>query len=660
MEKKAGDGVGDGPPNDKELGASSTSTATQPPPSSSNSSISTLTHQRDITRATQNSLRDAVGAFPIAGPGGGGPSSASGNTNDNSNSNSNLNNNATSSTSHTLGNNTPPYYSHNYTNENLPPNIDIIAEATLVPNPDDRNENGSRGGRGDVVVEDGTSSGDDVDTLGLGWDDEAELGGAALDTVSIAVSAITTPYIPAPPPRPRRREGEERREADEESPEAVNAPPHDNTIENENQEQHSASHQGRETPVTATLTADVTTRSSNGAAPSNSSQNNGEGNNGPPPPTVTASSLGTITEAKPMDNMTVFVCGKTFRFEKWHLILLGMLVLIVIIVPTAVVVPRNKKEQEEELQQQEELLQQQQQQQQEQSLSWTREEIENIVSPSISLPTLLEVPTSSQSLAIDWLAHGGGTDVISGPNKESVEWRIQQRYILAVLYYTTNGETSWTNQYGFLDNDLHECDWGEMLNNGWNSLDCNDDMEVELINLWQNNLMGPIPSELASLTKVTAIDFSTNSLTGEIPIEIYNMMNSLNYLNLGYNMLTGTLASELGNLVKLTYLMVDHNDMTGTIPSELGKLTELSGWLSVEGNKLTGTVPESLAQLTKATWIYLHYNDLTGDINFMCDALKPIESPDGAYTNETSPLLKLWADTEEVNCTCCDCCPIVE
>ena len=108
--------------------------------------------------------------------------------------------------------------------------------------------------------------------------------------------------------------------------------------------------------------------------------------------------------------------------------------------------------------------------------------------------------------------------------------------------------------------------------------------------------------------------------------------------------------------------MVDNNEMTGTIPSELGKLTQLSGWLSLEGNKLYGTVPESLAQLTEATWIYLNYNDLTGSIEFMCDALKPIEAPGGMNKNASSPLLELWADIKEgkVKCTCCNCCPIIE
>lgn len=103
--------------------------------------------------------------------------------------------------------------------------------------------------------------------------------------------------------------------------------------------------------------------------------------------------------------------------------------------------------------------------------------------------------------------------------------------------------------------------------------------------------------------------------------------------------------------------MMDFNKLVGTIPPELGKLTQLTGWLSLEGNSLTGTIPESFAGFTNATWIYLNQNKLTGSAEFLCDALNPIEKYGYTDLNSTSPLLELWVDREEVNCTCCNCCP---
>ena len=138
--------------------ASIPTSTTGPTSTQSNNDGTETTSQSDIAQATRNSLRDAVGAFPVAGPG----------------IERNNNNN------------------HNYTNDNLPPNIDIIAEATLVVQEEDdpaiANDN----------EDNETSAG--VDTLGLRWDDEARLGGAADDSASVAISAITTPYTPAPHP----------------------------------------------------------------------------------------------------------------------------------------------------------------------------------------------------------------------------------------------------------------------------------------------------------------------------------------------------------------------------------------------------------------------------------------------------------------------------
>ena len=106
--------------------------------------------------------------------------------------------------------------------------------------------------------------------------------------------------------------------------------------------------------------------------------------------------------------------------------------------------------------------------------------------------------------------------------------------------------------------------------------------------------------------------------------------------------------------------MIDSNELTGTIPSELGKLSQLSGWLSLEDNNLHGTVPRSFVNFTQATWIYLSRNNLNGTVEFMCEALEPTKAPGGKYENSTTPLSELFIDHEEVECSCCGCCPFIE
>ena len=377
-----------------------------------------------------------------------------------------------------------------------------------------------------------------------------------------------------------------------------------------------------------------------------------------------------IVIATKVDRQPFVLCGRHGRLRRWHLAILTVLVLIiVVVVPVAVVLgggsngtnggdgdSDSNTDTTPILNNNINI-----------NVDWTRQLIERIVVPAVSYPETLMDPTSPQSRAVNWLTNaddGGGNGaaaiIIADTTNEAeaeAHRRVRQRYALAVLYYSTGGgdDGTWKEQYGFLDAARHECEWGsELLNNGWTALECNDADEVVLINLWQNNLSGPIPKELATLPLRT-IDFLANKLTGTLPVELTSV-STLNYLNLGYNRLTGTVPASLGDLQQITYLMMDWNDLTGTIPPELGKLGQLSGWLSLEGNNLSGTVPPTLANLTQATWIYLNNNDLTGDAEFLCDVLRPVEGPGYTNENSTSPLLELWVDVREVNCSCCNCC----
>ena len=57
---------------------------------------------------------------------------------------------------------------------------------------------------------------------------------------------------------------------------------------------------------------------------------------------------------------------------------------------------------------------------------------------------------------------------------------MRQRYILAVLYYSTNGE-NWKNQYRFLIEGVHECNW-HVNDEGKSGIYCTEQGEITLIN----------------------------------------------------------------------------------------------------------------------------------------------------------------------------------
>ena len=140
-------------------------TAQQPPSAAGGAPSSTLLDssqlEAEINLATEISRRDAPGAFHVGGI----------NSNSNNSDSRNSNNNGDEPPSES----SDPTSLHSNGNS-LPPNIDIIAEATLVVENDP-----------------------DTDTLGLQYFDEPRLGGADVnDTASVAVSAITSPIFPTP------------------------------------------------------------------------------------------------------------------------------------------------------------------------------------------------------------------------------------------------------------------------------------------------------------------------------------------------------------------------------------------------------------------------------------------------------------------------------
>ena len=72
-------------------------------------------------------------------------------------------------------------------------------------------------------------------------------------------------------------------------------------------------------------------------------------------------------------------------------------------------------------------------------------------------------------------------------------------------------------------------------------------LPIEILELWDNKLVGSIPTELGNLDSFTYLDVTRNSLTGIIPTELGNL-NSLVYLYIEENILEGTMPLQLWNI----------------------------------------------------------------------------------------------------------------
>ena len=164
--------------------------------------------------------------------------------------------------------------------------------------------------------------------------------------------------------------------------------------------------------------------------------------------------------------------------------------------------------------------------------------------------------------------------------------------------------------------------------------------KLQRLDLSFNQLTGPIPTELGQLTELEDITLFKNQLTGPIPREL-GQLTKLQYLSLFANQLAGPLPRELGQLTKLKVLSLSKNQLTGPIPRELGLLTELT-FLSLNSNQLTGEIPRKLGQLTELQTLSLSKNQLTGEIPRelgLLTKLQRLDLSDNQLTGEIPPEL---------------------
>ncbi|MFC2126154.1 T9SS type A sorting domain-containing protein [Bacteroidota bacterium] len=185
---------------------------------------------------------------------------------------------------------------------------------------------------------------------------------------------------------------------------------------------------------------------------------------------------------------------------------------------------------------------------------------------------------------------------------------------LVDLYVATDG-ANWTDNSNWLTGTVDT--WSGITVTG---------TRVEQIVLFNNNLVGSIPTSIGDLTALTDMNLGQNSLSGSIPSQIGNL-TSLVDLDLHANQISGTIPAEIGNLTGLESLDLGSNNITGNIPPEIGNLTNLIN-LYIWGNQLTGPIPPEIGNLALLTVLDLHLNELDGEIPVQIGNLINLDSLD--------------------------------
>uniref|UniRef100_A0A7S4VGA5 L domain-like protein n=1 Tax=Ditylum brightwellii TaxID=49249 RepID=A0A7S4VGA5_9STRA len=262
---------------------------------------------------------------------------------------------------------------------------------------------------------------------------------------------------------------------------------------------------------------------------------------------------------------------------------------------------------------------------------------------AVSNPDDLSNPDSPQGEAIDWLVNEDGLQLCPGDET------LTQRYVLAVLYYSTDGD-NWfrcsNTEEGKLNCDreaflspVSECQWGGVR--------CNDGEKVKKIGLDQNNLNGTVPSELGALTNLMILRMCNNLLTGVLPGSIWNI-STLETLQIDNNSLEGQLPPRLDHLSNIANLIISNNLFEGNISS----IADLTGLvlLELDNNQFSSTIPEGLGDAFLLETGTFHANFFTGSMPLsVCDNVDPLGS-----------ITTLTADCGSVNplieCICCTQC----
>jgi LRR receptor-like serine/threonine-protein kinase FLS2 len=159
------------------------------------------------------------------------------------------------------------------------------------------------------------------------------------------------------------------------------------------------------------------------------------------------------------------------------------------------------------------------------------------------------------------------------------------------------------------------------------------------LNLDNNKLSGVLPTCLGNMTSLRNLNIGSNSFNSMIPSSLWSLKDILE-VNLSFNAFIGNLSLEIGNMRAMILLDLSGNQISSNIPTTIGSLINLQS-LSLAHNKLNGSIPESLGEMVSLTSLDLSQNMLTGvipksltsllylgNINFSYNRLRG-EIPDG-------------------------------
>ncbi|KAL7472640.1 hypothetical protein ACHAXS_013019 [Conticribra weissflogii] len=223
------------------------------------------------------------------------------------------------------------------------------------------------------------------------------------------------------------------------------------------------------------------------------------------------------------------------------------------------------------------------------------------VSVRVGTVDALDDPTSPQSLASEWILEECDSDPPIDPCTETQIILNEQRYALAVMYFSLGGD-NWN--YGAIGSGegewmspLNYCEWGPTIQTqdggSYEMLECDEFGNVLNLNMQSNNMEGTIPPEIGVLVYLTSYISFFNAQTGPIPTSL-GLILPLQTFDVESNNMDGELFKpEFHGLQEIVNFRASLNNFRGTIPTEIGQWTKLQNlWFAQ--NFITGTLPTEI------------------------------------------------------------------
>jgi hypothetical protein len=145
-------------------------------------------------------------------------------------------------------------------------------------------------------------------------------------------------------------------------------------------------------------------------------------------------------------------------------------------------------------------------------------------------------------------------------------------------FFKSTGGADWTEKEGWMT----DAELGD-----WHGVEVDEEGRVIKLDLQNNGLAGPLPSDMQQLSALQALELDDNALVGPIPAEL-GQLGGLTVLALNGNQLCSPIPAELGQLGALTALYLGHNQLFGLIPTELRQLAALQVLFLAGNQQLTG------------------------------------------------------------------------